>query len=113
MIRPPGVYAAQGDTSLLISCLRQEAPGPGARVLDVGIGSGAVAIAAARAGASVTAVDISRRAVATAWVKGVLNRRRIVVRRGDLLAPVGRQQFDLRSSSSPLRRHIKRTHHIT
>jgi len=45
LIRPPGVHAAQGDTSLPISCPRRESLGPGCRVLDVGTGSGAVAVA--------------------------------------------------------------------
>jgi release factor glutamine methyltransferase len=101
LIRPPGVYAAQGDTFLLISCLRREALGPGCRVLDVGTGSGAVAVAAARSGASVTAVDVSRRAVAAAWANGLLHRRRIVVRRGDLLGPVSGESFDLVLSNPP------------
>lgn len=101
LLRPPGVYAAQGDTFLLISCLRREDPGPGSRVLDLGTGSGAVAVAAARLGASVTAVDVSRRAVATAWANGLLHRRRIAVRRGDLLGPVGGERFDLVLSNPP------------
>jgi release factor glutamine methyltransferase len=101
LIRPPGVYPAQGDTFLLISRLRRERLGPGCRVLDVGTGSGAVAVAAARGGASVTAVDVSRRAVVTAWTNGVLHRRRIAVRRGDLLGPVRGEQFDLVLSNPP------------
>lgn len=101
LIRPPGVYAAQGDTFLLISRLQREELGPGRRVLDVGTGSGAVAVAAARHGASVTAVDVSRRAVATAWVNGMLHGHRIAVRRGDLLDPVRGETFDLVLSNPP------------
>lgn len=101
LIRPPGVYPAQGDTFLLISCLSREPLRPGCRVLDVGTGSGAVAVAAAQAGARVTAVDVSRRAVAAAWANGILHMRRIAVRRGDLLGPVGGEKFDLVVSNPP------------
>lgn len=101
MLRAPGVYAAQGDTELLIEALRREGPPPGSRVLDVGTGSGAVALAAARLGASVTAVDLSRRALATAWVNAVLRGRMIGVRFGDLLEPARGRQFDLVVSNPP------------
>ena len=75
---------------------------PGSRVLDLCTGSGALAIAAARAGAgSVTAVDVSRRAVATARLNAALNGVRIRATRGDLLRPVAGQRFDLIVSNPP------------
>jgi release factor glutamine methyltransferase len=101
LITPPGVYAAQGDTRLLIESLRREPLGPGSRVLDIGTGSGAVAVAAACHGASVTAVDVSRRALATTLVNGALHKRRISVRRGDLLEPVAGERFDVILSNPP------------
>jgi release factor glutamine methyltransferase len=101
MVRAPGVYAAQGDTFLLISALRREGVGPGTRVLDIGTGSGALAVAAARLGAAVTAVDVSRRALGTAWVNAALRGRLIDLRRGSLLDPVRGARFDLVVSNPP------------
>lgn len=101
LFKPPGVYPAQGDTALLLQALRREAVGPGHRVLDVGTGSGALAVAAARTGARVTAVDVSRRAVATAWLNSALHGRRIVLHRGDLFAPVAGRTFDVIISNPP------------
>ncbi|WP_033825608.1 HemK2/MTQ2 family protein methyltransferase [Kitasatospora sp. MBT63] len=101
LMRPPGVYRAQEDTELLISRLVQESLGPGDEVLDVGTGTGAVALAAAGTGARVTAVDVSWRALAAAWLNGVLNRRAIRVRHGDLLTPVRGRKFALVVSNPP------------
>ncbi|MFD9597909.1 HemK2/MTQ2 family protein methyltransferase [Kitasatospora sp. NPDC059973] len=101
LIRPPGVYPPQGDTELLISSLRREPLGPTSRVLDVGTGTGAVALAAAGSGARVTAVDLSGRAVAAAWLNTRLHRRRVRLRRGDLLRPVAGQRFDLITANPP------------
>ena len=75
---------------------------PGSRVLDLCTGSGALAIAAAQAGAkSVTAVDVSRRAVATARVNAALNGVHVEALRGDLLRPVAGRQFDVIVSNPP------------
>jgi release factor glutamine methyltransferase len=75
---------------------------PGSRVLDLCTGSGALAIAAARAGAqSVTAVDVSRRSVATARLNAALNGARIRALRGDLLQPVEGGRFDVIVSNPP------------
>jgi release factor glutamine methyltransferase len=71
-------------------------------VLDVCSGSGALAIAAALAGAtSVTAVDVSRRAVATERINARLNGVRIRARRGALLDAVPGETFDLIVSNPP------------
>jgi release factor glutamine methyltransferase len=91
----PGVYAPQHDTLLLMAALNREDIGPGTEVLDVGTGSGALALHAARRGARVTAVDVARRAVATARMNALLHRRRITVRRSDLLSALPGRCYDL------------------
>ncbi|MFD9685006.1 HemK2/MTQ2 family protein methyltransferase [Kitasatospora sp. NPDC059088] len=101
LIRPPGVYRPQGDTELLVSCLHRERLRSGSRVLDLCTGTGAVALAAAEDGARVTAVDLSGRAVATAWLNAMLHRSGIRLHRGDLLAPVAELSFDLITANPP------------
>ncbi|MFB8205948.1 HemK2/MTQ2 family protein methyltransferase [Kitasatospora purpeofusca] len=101
VIRAPGVYAPQGDTELLVACLRRERLDGASRVLDLGTGTGAVALAAARSGARVTAVDLSARAVLTAWLNTRLHRRRVELRHGDLTGPVAGRRFDLVASNPP------------
>ncbi|MER7726906.1 HemK2/MTQ2 family protein methyltransferase [Streptomyces sp. NPDC096323] len=95
LVIPPGVYAPQSDTRLLLRALHREAIGPGTEVLDVCTGSGVLAVTAARRGARVTAVDVSARAVATARLNALLNRRRVRVRRRDLAAAMGERAYDL------------------
>jgi release factor glutamine methyltransferase len=74
----------------------------GADVLELGTGSGAIAIAAARGGAaSVTAVDVSRRALLCAWLNARLNGARVEARHGDLFAPVRERRFDYVVSNPP------------
>jgi release factor glutamine methyltransferase len=101
-MRPPGVYAPQGDTFLLVEVLRKAPLLKGARVLDVCTGTGALALAAARAGASrVTAVDVSARAVLAARANARLNRLPVKVLRGDLFGPVAGQAFDMIMANPP------------
>ncbi|MEU9479076.1 HemK2/MTQ2 family protein methyltransferase [Streptomyces sp. NPDC048191] len=97
----PGVYAPQDDTELLAESLREEAPVPGDRVLDVGTGSGALALEAARHGAEVTAVDVSRPAVWTARMNAWLTRLPVRIRRGNLFAPVRDRTYDLILANPP------------
>lgn len=71
-------------------------------VLDVCTGSGALAVSAALAAArSVTAVDVSRRALATARLNARLNGVRVRTRRGRLLDAVPGETFDLIVSNPP------------
>jgi release factor glutamine methyltransferase len=102
MLYPPGVYRAEGDTELLTDVMRRGDYARGRDVLDIGTGGGALAVAAARAGArTVTAVDLSRRSVATAWLNSRLAGVRVRVRRGDLFGPVSGRRFGLVVSNPP------------
>jgi release factor glutamine methyltransferase len=102
LLRPPGVYRAQDDTSLLVEAIHRGDHARGRSVLDVGTGSGALAIAAARAGAaSVDAVDLSLRSAATARVNAWINGAAVAVHRGDLFAPVADRRFDLVLTNPP------------
>ncbi len=97
----PGVYRPQADTRLLASVMRREEIRPGLEVLDLCTGSGALALHAARLGARVTAVDISRRAVASARLNSALARLPVTVRRGDLLRALPGRTFDVVISNPP------------
>lgn len=101
LLRAPSVYPPQGDTWLLSDGLRAEITSGRTRVLDLCTGTGAVAVAAARMGASVTAVDISRRAVISTWCNSRARLLPVRVRRGDLFQPVGGERFDLVVANPP------------
>lgn len=102
LMRPPGVYPAQEDTSLLRTVLRQRGRVAGRSVLDVGSGTGALGIEAFRAGAaSLTSVDLSRRSVLASWLNSRLHGVPATVRRGDLFAPVAPRRFDLVLANPP------------
>ncbi|WP_047868203.1 HemK2/MTQ2 family protein methyltransferase [Nocardiopsis sp. RV163] len=101
-MRPPGVYPAQEDTSLLRAVLRQHGRVAGRSVLDVGSGTGALGIEAFRAGAaSLTSIDLSRRSVLASWLNSRLHGVPAKVRRGDLFAPVAPHRFDLVLANPP------------
>ena len=102
LLRLPGTYPAQGDTSLLAGVVETSGLAGGRRVLDVCTGGGALALVAARAGArAAAAVDLSARSVLTARLNAALHRRRISVRRGDLFGPVAGQRFGLITANPP------------
>ena len=100
LVTLPGVFAPISDSWLLAQAVRGEVI-PDARVLDACTGSGVVGVAAALAGARVTCVDVSRRAVACAWLNARLNGVRVRPRRGDLLEPVTDERFDVIAANPP------------
>jgi release factor glutamine methyltransferase len=102
LARLPGVFPPHSDSWMLAAAVRAEPRAPGARMLDVCTGTGLVAVTAALAGAGeVSAVDASRRAVACARINARLNGVRLRALRGDLLAPVAGERFDLIASNPP------------
>jgi release factor glutamine methyltransferase len=97
----PGVFRPRSDSWMLArhACAQLR---PGASVLDLCTGSGAIAVAAAGCGADpVTAVDVSRRSVATVRINARLNGVRVRALRGDLFAAVPGERFDLVVSNPP------------
>src|SRR4051812_7020451 len=98
----PGVFRPLSDTWLLARAACRERPGPDARILELCAGPAFAGIAAARAcGGRLTTVDVSRRAVLNARINARLNGVRIDARRGDLLAAVAGEQFDLILANPP------------
>src|SRR5918999_4804217 len=90
----PGVFAPISDSRFLADVLREQTLPLRASVLDLCTGSGILAVTAALRGArSVTAVDVSRRAVLTARLNGRLNGVRVRGIRGDLFDAVRGQRF--------------------
>ncbi|GAA4081750.1 HemK2/MTQ2 family protein methyltransferase [Streptomyces shaanxiensis] len=98
---PPGVYPPQTDTRLLERAMHREGVTAETDVLDLGTGSGVLAVQAARLGGHVTAVDISWRAIATAWLNALLNGQTLRVRHGDLATAVPGRRFDLVIANPP------------
>jgi release factor glutamine methyltransferase len=87
---------------MLAGALQREQRIPGARALDLCTGSGALAVAAGRAGArSVTAVDVSWRAVAAARINGLLNGVSVRAVRGSLFEPLAGRSYDVIVSNPP------------
>ena len=98
----PGVFQPPSDAWLLAAYIEREQLAERAAVLDLCTGSGMLAIAAALNGAAhVTAVDISRRAVAAVKLNAWINRVRTRALRGDLFEPVRGRRFDLIVSNPP------------
>ena len=96
----PGVYRPDDDSWLLAEMIARE-PLAGADAVDLCTGSGVLAVTAGLAGGQVTAVDVCRRAVATArW-----NLRRHDVRgrvvRGALFEPLGERRYDAIVANPP------------
>jgi release factor glutamine methyltransferase len=86
LLRPPGVYAPQGDSELLVDALRRATIPGGARMLDICTGTGVVALVGAGLGAAdVHAVDLSNRAAWAARWNARLRGLPVTVHRGDFL----------------------------
>ncbi|WP_323178029.1 HemK2/MTQ2 family protein methyltransferase [Streptomyces sp. NBC_00338] len=101
IVRLPGVYGPQEDSFMLAAAMSREDIGPGTELLDLCTGSGALALHAARLGARVTAVDISRRAVASARLNAAMARLPLAVHRGDLMSGMAGRSFDVIVSNPP------------
>ena len=103
LVPVPGVFRPISDSWLLAGVVKDEvdAREDTPQVLDICTGSGVVGVTAARAGADVTAVDVSCRAVAAAWLNARINHVRLESRRGNLLEPVAGRQFDVIASNPP------------
>jgi release factor glutamine methyltransferase len=102
IVRPPGVFRPRRDTWMLAEALVREPLPAGARILDLCAGTGAVGISGARSGRwSVTAVDVSRRAVATCRINATLHGVRVRALRGDLFAPLAGLRFDAIAANPP------------
>ena len=98
----PGVFHPRSDTWMLADVVCRLEALEGADVLELGTGSGAIAVSAAKGGAgSMTVVDVSRRALATAWLNARLNGVRVQPRHGDLFEPVDGRRFDIVVSNPP------------
>ncbi|MFE3269263.1 HemK2/MTQ2 family protein methyltransferase [Streptomyces sp. NPDC059215] len=97
----PGVYRPQADTRLLADALAQEDIGHTTEVLEIGTGTGALALSAAARGARVTAVDVSRRAVATARLNALRRGLSLRVMHGDFRARTAGCRYDLVVTNPP------------
>jgi release factor glutamine methyltransferase len=98
----PGVWRPHSDARMLAALVAERRLALEADVLDVFTGTGALGLAAAASGArSVTAVDISRRALLTVRLNALRNGVRVRTLRGDLVAPVQGETFDLIVANPP------------
>jgi release factor glutamine methyltransferase len=98
----PGVFKPRSDTWLLADAACREPLGSDARILELCAGPALAGISAAKShGASLTTVDVSRRAVINAAINGHLNRVPIHARRGNLLGAVGDERFDMILANPP------------
>ncbi|MFD3663740.1 HemK2/MTQ2 family protein methyltransferase [Streptomyces sp. NPDC058659] len=101
LVALPGVYRPQADTRLLAEALAGEEVGPLTDALEIGTGTGALALHAARRGATVTAVDVSWPAVATARVNALVRGLPLRVLHGDFAARTKGRRFDLVVTNPP------------
>lgn len=102
LLRAPGVYRPQEDSRLLAEAMLAAPPPARGRVLDIGTGTGMVALHAARAGAGeVVALDVSRRALVTAWLNARLHLLPVRTYRADVRRAPALGRFDLVLANPP------------
>ncbi|GAA4969640.1 DUF7059 domain-containing protein [Kineococcus glutinatus] len=97
-LRTDHVLGVGGASVMLAQCTIRT---PVGRVLDVGTGCGVQALHAARHARSVTATDVSERALDLAAVNAALNSVVLDLRHGSLLEPVAGERYDLVVSNPP------------
>jgi release factor glutamine methyltransferase len=98
----PGVWRPHSDAAMIANLLAVRGLAADADVLDMFTGSGVLAVAAGRLGArSVTAVDVSRRALASARLNAWRNGVTVTTRRGNLFGAVPGETFDLVLANPP------------
>jgi len=98
----PAVLIPRPDTELLVELALERLP-PRGRVLDMGTGSGAIAVALAhsRPDAVVTALDVSREALAVAGRNALRNGAPVRFLHSDWYGAVESEQFELVVSNPP------------
>lgn len=100
----PAVLVPRPETELLVErTLAVVEVGATARVLDVCTGSGCVAVAIAkeRPTASVVATDLSADALDIARANAATHAPAVVLRQGDLFAPIAGERFDVITANPP------------
>ncbi|MBK8075969.1 MAG: methyltransferase [Kineosporiaceae bacterium] len=97
-VAPDHVLGIGGASATLASWTPRR---PVSRALDLGTGCGVQALHLATHAASVTATDLSNRAVAFAGFNAALNRQDWRLLTGSMLEPVAGQRFDLVVSNPP------------
>jgi release factor glutamine methyltransferase len=98
----PGVWRPHSDARFIAQVVSESHLATGKDVLDIFAGSGALALSMAMDGArSVTAVDISRRALLSIRLNARRNNLRVRTLRGDLFAPLAGESFDLIVANPP------------
>ncbi len=98
----PGVFRPRSDTWLLAATARRAAVPAGGRILELCAGPGFAGLSAALASrASLTTVDVSRRAVWNVRFNARLNGVRARAVRGDLFGAVPGETFDLILANPP------------
>ena len=101
-LRTPDVYRPQSDTALLMRAMAADGVPRGGAALDVCTGTGAVALdALARGAEHVTAVDVSRSALLSAWLNSRLRGARIELLHGEFSRVLRRRRFDTVLANPP------------